>query len=75
MSDANEIYQAVLEKCTEQIELMKKEYGKQPIIFYALESVDKPYDGLSYKDFIKSTTPMEYDEAAKFRDEQIKKVK
>lgn len=53
----------------------KKEYGKQPIIFYALESVDKPYDGLSYKDFIKSTTPMEYDEAAKFRDEQIKKVK
>lgn len=50
----------------------KEEYGEQPIIFYKLNSVNEEYDGPSYDEFVKNATPMEYDDAAKFRDNQIK---
>lgn len=43
MSDANEIYQAVLEQCSKQIESIKSEYGNQ-LVKMVIEQISKQYE-------------------------------
>lgn len=42
MSDTNEIYQAVLEQCTKQIEIIKNEYGNQ-LSALIIEQISRTY--------------------------------
>lgn len=43
MNDANEIYQAVLEQCTKQIDSIKKEYGNQ-LTTLIMEQISRQYE-------------------------------
>lgn len=43
MSDANEIYQAVLEQCSNQIEAIKSEYGNQ-LVKMVMEQISIQYE-------------------------------
>lgn len=43
MSDANEIYQAVLEQCSNQIEAIKSEYGNQ-LVKIVMEQISMQYE-------------------------------